>query len=99
MNLQTAPCRHCGEPIVWVMSDNDRPMPIDTRPDRAGNVYVTRVRGKLHGHVRHKNEPRPRGVPFQAHFSTCQVLNRGRKRKETTPCEPKPEPLTLFDGA
>lgn len=36
------PCRHCGKPVRWTVSEAGRPFGVDPDPDPAGNTAVMR---------------------------------------------------------
>lgn len=91
--LPTRPCGLCHRPVAWVLTDGGARMPVDPKPDEAGNVYVRAVQGRYRAKVSSKAEPRPPGVPFMPHWATCPEHNKGAK-----PRQPKPEPApSLFD--
>jgi hypothetical protein len=72
-------CRACGKPIIFAVVSNQagRPpsrMPLDPRPDPAGNVACYRdVSATLVGHVLTKGE-KPPGYQrlYMPHFATCE---------------------------
>ena len=84
-------CRDCGRTIAFVqITTTGRPMPIDPKPDRAGNVaahYGTA--GGLVGRVLTKERPGPVGEErlYTPHKATCPAIRR----------KPRPDPPpTLF---
>lgn len=99
--MATNPCKRCGRPIGWIFTDKGRRMPIDPEPVEDGNVICEYRDGVLHGVVLAKGKPRPTGVAFVAHFTTCPELAPRTRRaaaRELQPVKPKPEPaLSLFD--
>jgi hypothetical protein len=100
--MATEPCRRCGRPIGWVLTDKNRRMPIDPEPDDDGNVICHYEAGVLRATVLSKGNPRPAGVAFMPHFATCSALARRTRRdaaREIEPRKPKPEPApSLFDN-
>lgn len=67
-----AQCAGCGESIVWVVTVNRRPMPVDAEPVAHGNViYGDSLDGKVVVRVLTKDEPY-RGPRYLAHQATCR---------------------------
>lgn len=77
------PGRGCGEPVVWVLTDDGNPMPIDPDPVPEGNVIVT---GQvepfvLSVRVVRKGETVSEGTArFVSHFSSCPRAANFRRR-------------------
>lgn len=49
-------CRSCSKPILWAMTRNDRPMPVNPTPSDAGNVLLARQNGVLRGQVLNRGQ-------------------------------------------
>ena len=80
-----APCRTCGAPVVWCLTDKGKRVPIDLEPTADGNVVVVDV-DPPHtpsAHVLTKNvlaAARECGVPLHlSHFVTCPDADTHRK--------------------
>ena len=65
-------CRTCGEPIVWVMTENGRRMPLNPDPNPAGNIiFVEDADGHPVTHQLHRGEDPGDADRFVPHFATC----------------------------
>lgn len=53
-------CRSCGAPIVWAVTKNGRPMPVDPDPTAGGNLLLVL-------------DPDPREPPLARHPLTTDV--------------------------
>ena len=89
--LPTVRCKRCSLPIAWVATAKSR-MPLDPEPAEHGNVYVSMRNGTPYGVVASKAVPRPPGIAFVPHFSTCPALNKGRPAKPAKPPPPESPP-------
>lgn len=68
-------CTYCSKPVLWAVSKNDKPMPIDPSPYEDGNVELVHEAG---GVVRALVVPKGKQpglfdntARFKAHFATC----------------------------
>lgn len=89
--LREVPCKRCGRKIVWVETAKSR-MPLDPNQDETGNVFVSMRNGAPYAVVASKRDPRPPGVAFIPHFSTCPALNKARPDKPAKLPPPAPAP-------
>lgn len=73
-------CRSCHAPIVWGVTRNGTPMPLDAEPTPDGNVLlqgkVADVLGPLEL-VAHDREARPLRMP---HHATCPDASMWMRR-------------------
>ena len=86
MSPTQARCRSCSALILWVESENRKPMPLDHDPTPTGNVTIatSRERGCLVGFVLTDDDPRRTNgsqVLYTSHFATCPDGPTWRKRK------------------
>lgn len=86
------PCKSCGAPIAWLNHQRtNRPAPIETDVNPAGNVIATDVTGAIcsaesatHYRIATKDE-RERwrvsvdGPIYASHFSSCPAAARHRR--------------------
>lgn len=80
------PCRACGEPMTWAITEAGRRMPLNVGPDPKGNVVLTgtTVRGVPRCRVLKKAEldagnlfDGPSADPrYMPHKATCQPKAR-----------------------
>lgn len=74
--MTTATCRSCGAPIVWVITEAGKRMPIDREPHPDGNVIPS---VDLDGKVRARVVTAPfDGNAWRSHFVTCPNANQHR---------------------
>lgn len=69
-------CARCAAPVLWAVSKNDRPMPIDPAPYEDGNIELVQEHdGKLRALVVRKGaQPGLFDTArFKAHFATCPL--------------------------
>lgn len=72
MAFPIAQCKSCHAPIIWGLTRNDTPMPIDAEPTPDGNVLVLEDRsvvvlGPLELSI-HNHDEQPLRMP---HHATC----------------------------
>jgi hypothetical protein len=85
--VKTSTCSTCGAPIVWVVTERGKRMPVDPDTSPRGTVFVAIEAGRPVARVMVKTDKkRPPGKPFVAHFATCG------NTKPTTKPEPSPAP-------
>lgn len=80
-------CRSCGAPITWAVTDNGKPIQVDSDPCNDGNVDVCREAGTLRARVlspRQLEELRDDEYGtlaelYKAHFSSCPDAKHWRK--------------------
>jgi hypothetical protein len=82
-NPDLVPCRSCGEPILWCVTDKNRKaIPIDPEPDPGGNVIKLRreANGDKIVHImrRDENAAQPR---YNAHWATCPNADQHRRAR------------------
>jgi hypothetical protein len=75
-------CRTCGASIWWVITENGKRMPLDTKATPGGNIhlydgtaYVLDVKGQAI--VEHRGNGDPL---YTSHFATCPQADAHRKR-------------------
>lgn len=92
MTARRGRCRYCKQPVVWVRTETNNPMPIDPMPHHAGNVIaVAAVGGGARARVLNTSmqaDPAYAGRDrFMPHAATCPELlerrARGDKRLST----------------
>jgi hypothetical protein len=85
-------CRTCGARILWAISSNGRPIPVDLDPDEHGNLAlvegtgvgrlaIVRTRRELDDarlEALAAGEPEP--LYHRAHFASCPDANLHRRR-------------------
>lgn len=71
--MKVVKCNRCRADIVWVVTVNDKRMPIDAEPSFRGTVVVLDPENDTPlSRVRHKGEPVIKGEPrYTAHFQRC----------------------------
>ena len=74
-------CKTCGAPIIWTMTDNLKPMPVNRDPVVGGTVDLFRVDGPdVRAHI-----VKPAHLAFgrkglrRSHFETCRQAGDHRK--------------------
>jgi hypothetical protein len=77
-------CKRCKQPILWALTANGRPMPLDAEPDPKGNVKLSEQRGTtpraavLGGTAR--DEAAERGEQlYMPHHATCAFAKEFRR--------------------
>ena len=74
-------CRSCAAPVLWVITQREKRMPVDAEPSDKGNVLL-RPDGKgcvLSGPA--LDDARTRGDRLHVpHFATCPHWKQWRKR-------------------
>lgn len=76
--MDVSQCRSCGASIVWVVSSNDKAMPVEPATDgnlvlddTSGRAHVARIAGLFDGGKKR----------YRSHFVTCPHADTHRKRK------------------
>lgn len=72
-------CRDCAAPIVWAMTGQRRPMPVNANTDPTGTLQLETVRGGLRCTVPPAPERAGRTDLHLSHFATCPKANERRK--------------------
>jgi hypothetical protein len=85
MNATVKACRSCAGDVIWAITINGKPIPIDAAPVAHGNIELEeRPDGKIVAHVRSGNVLNAMGVSerFVSHFATCREAGswRGSRR-------------------
>lgn len=71
--MNRAPCRSCGQTVLWVNTSNGRRMPLDAQPSPKGNLVIV-------GDVAYKAGPTDINKPlYLSHFATCPQAGNWRK--------------------
>lgn len=65
-------CQGCGAPIIWAVTVNDKPMPVE--PREHGNVMVVPAGSQLIAKV-----VGPGQGDHTSHFATCPEARRFRR--------------------
>lgn len=83
-------CEACGAPIVWAQTVNEKLMPVDAEPTRAGNVLLgddaptaqPRLREATVLGARQALDARDAGrTLYKSHFATCPSAGQFRRKK------------------
>jgi hypothetical protein len=76
-------CSSCGAQIIWAKTMTGKAMPLDAKPDSAGNVSLKSGFAVVYGGNKHNGEDRPRwdGVLYKSHFATCPNAKSHRKAR------------------
>jgi len=83
-------CRDCADPIVFVSLDTGSRIPVQPRPNPAGNVAARPTAGRLYGYVVAAAKPLRPGYELRLpHAAVCR--SRPRREPAATP-QPAPEP-------
>lgn len=75
-------CRSCNALILWTITENDKPMPVDFAPNPSGTVALAvdvdeRGRRVWRSRVVQLDDP---SVRRKSHFSTCPDASKHRKK-------------------
>lgn len=75
--MNTVPCKSCGKPIFFAITDKGRRMPIDPVPTMTGTIIVTEHAGAeptcVVAPLTHA------GPKYLSHFATCPHADVHRK--------------------
>ena len=75
MNLSY--CRSCNAPIVWIVTETGKKMPLDHAAVESGNIIIV----DRQAHVLKAGEAVPEGTPrFKSHFATCVNAKQHRRK-------------------
>lgn len=67
-----AECQECCNPILFVLLNTGKRIPVDPIPNPRGNVAAMRIGNNLHGHVIANNTtPNDRFTLHMPHHATC----------------------------
>ncbi len=72
-----ATCKSCGEPIIWVITEEGKRMPLDAEPTELGTVAVREHDGAAR--VVSRNGRYPGQKLYVSHFATCRFSQAHRK--------------------
>lgn len=79
------PCRDCGAPIIWCVSEQGRRCPINADPVDGGNVFIYVDHGELVAQVLTKEKQTravDTGTPLRtSHFATCPAAEQRRRHR------------------
>lgn len=88
---QIGRCRGCGRPVMWVVTEKGRRMPLDPRPSEQGNVVidpeednVARVFRDFDAAEYWRVQHDARG-PYTCHFDTCPKADEFRRAEPIEP--------------
>lgn len=90
---KAVPCRSCGAPILWVVTENGKRMPLDAEPTEAGKVII-RMGGRglpadaelAHVETKEETEARLKArepaarTAFMPHHATCPQGREWRRK-------------------
>ena len=79
MNRST--CSTCHAPIIWVISEGDRRMPIDPDKVSDGNIVPIEVDGQRRARVLTGDQLPVEGGAWQSHHRSCPHAEQHRRRK------------------
>jgi hypothetical protein len=79
-----AECKSCGAAITWVLTEKDKPMPVDAEPVEQGNVELYRDdAGEQRARVVVEGDATLPGFDlparYQSHFASCPQADQHRK--------------------
>lgn len=77
--MNTSPCRGCGRPVIWAITENGKRMPVDPDPVPGGNVELVQVSDRTHAIVR--TTPSKFAGLRMPHHATCPNVADFRKVK------------------
>lgn len=75
-------CRECSAPIVWAMTPDHQPMPVNPTADERGNVHLETVRGGLRATVVSRRDRAGHDELHLSHFATCSAAAKMRKPRK-----------------
>ena len=85
-----AECSECCNPILFVILNTGKRIPVDPMPNPRGNVAARRIGNNLHGHViGNALAVEPPYLAHMPHAATCP----DRKGPQATKTSPEPDPL------
>ncbi|NUT31493.1 MAG: hypothetical protein HOV79_00310 [Hamadaea sp.] len=78
-----AECESCYAPIIWTVTVNAKPMPVDFEPANDGNVALSWMNGKVVATVLGvaRQATRTPGTLRKSHFATCPDRDQWRRRR------------------
>lgn len=84
--MKVSECSSCGAPVLWVVTEGGKRMPLDPDPSEAGNVVPLRTRDGLRARVLSGSSPEPpAGTPRHvSHFVTCPAAAQYRRRRSVS---------------
>jgi hypothetical protein len=72
--METSTCRSCGAPIIWVLTEAGKRMPLDAKPEKRWTIDPLALR-------LNPDAPRARlGDTHVSHFATCPNAAQHRKK-------------------
>ncbi|SNR44444.1 hypothetical protein SAMN06265360_10650 [Haloechinothrix alba] len=78
-------CSTCGASVVWAITHNDKPMPVNVLPSRRGNVSLAWDGKALRATVLGRNQAagaREYGLElYTSHFTDCPQATQHRRRR------------------
>lgn len=80
--MRISECRSCGAAIVWTVTHNGKPMPVDAEPAEDGNIVLRPEGERIVAEYPGRKHPSLFEVPrthYVSHFSTCPDRDEWRK--------------------
>jgi hypothetical protein len=84
-------CRSCNEPIIWVVTEQGKRMPLDVEPTETGTVALREQTPGV-GRVVSRNGRYPGQKLYVSHFATCRFSQAHRKPVAPRPITPSAMP-------
>ena len=100
--LRTRPCRLCGRPVVWALTDNGRRMPVDAQPVAPDVLaflvlwFYSEEEPHPQQRVSYTRNPRYTGPRWISHWATCPDRSVARQLAAEDAAD-SPQ-LDLFEG-
>lgn len=76
---EPVPCKKCQAAVLWVLTEAERPMPVNAEPAHGvGNLVLTLRKGQLHARAYDAETDDGRNR-YLSHFATCPFAEQFRK--------------------
>lgn len=74
--MREGTCRSCGAKILWAVTTNNKPIPLDDRPASDGNLHLEE--GVAYVDLDRERWPGPH---YKTHFASCPHAKQHRKAR------------------